>query len=61
MKFSDANKSQQRRIVVNEKQKFQKIFGFGGAFTDASGINLNSLSEKTREALIRSYFSDTGT
>ncbi|VDN59158.1 unnamed protein product [Dracunculus medinensis] len=55
-----ANKSQQRRIVVNEKQKFQKIFGFGGAFTDASGINLNSLSEKTREALIRSYFSDTG-
>ena len=43
-------------IEIDRSRTFQKILGFGGAFTDAAGINLNLLKNKTRERLIRSYF-----
>lgn len=34
--------------------------GFGGAFTDSTGINLKALPETTQEYLLRSYFSPNG-
>ena len=43
-------------IVVNVSSTFQHIFGYGGAFTDAAGINLNSLSEGARIQLLKAYF-----
>lgn len=39
---------------------FQTILGFGGAFTDAAGINFESLTNITREKLLRSYFGKDG-
>lgn len=36
---------------------FNKSLGFGGAFTDATGINLNRLSSNVSKDIIRQYFS----
>uniref|UniRef100_A0A914GXF0 Glucosylceramidase n=1 Tax=Globodera rostochiensis TaxID=31243 RepID=A0A914GXF0_GLORO len=43
-------------VRVDASQKRQTIFGFGGAFTDAAGINLNALNEQTRDALLGAYY-----
>ncbi|ETN77522.1 hypothetical protein NECAME_03186 [Necator americanus] len=47
-------------ITVDARQQFQTIIGFGGAFTDSAGINLASLSERTRRKLLEAYFSENG-
>ena len=44
-------------LNVDPSQQFQEIFGFGGAFTDAAGINLNRLSDATKNTLMIQYFS----
>ncbi|KAL4236266.1 hypothetical protein ACF0H5_004653 [Mactra antiquata] len=38
----------------------QMILGFGGAFTDAATMTMNSLSPQTRHRLIASYFEQNG-
>ena len=43
-------------LKVDASQQYQEIFGFGGAFTDSVGINLNRLSEATRNTLLTQYF-----
>ena len=43
-------------LNVDATKRYQTIFGFGGAFTDAVGINLKNLSLGTRDHLIRTYF-----
>ncbi|XP_078602094.1 lysosomal acid glucosylceramidase-like isoform X1 [Branchiostoma floridae x Branchiostoma japonicum] len=43
--------------VVNRNVSYQKIKGFGGAFTDAATINIMSLSKLTQDKLIAAYFS----
>lgn len=40
------------KIVIKPDERFQKIVGFGGAFTDATGINLMSLDEDVRNKLM---------
>lgn len=47
-------------IITFKSKRYQKIYGFGGAFTDATGINVKTLSDKTRESLLKSYFSENG-
>lgn len=47
-------------IEIDRSETFQKINGFGGAFTDATGINVKSLSRETREKLLEAYFSQNG-
>lgn len=47
-------------IVIDKSKKFQIIYGFGGAFTDATGINVKLLSRRSRENLLKSYFSENG-
>ena len=47
-------------ININQSKQFQKIFGFGGAFTDAVGINLLKLSNSTQKRLLYSYFNPQG-
>ncbi|GMT24653.1 hypothetical protein PFISCL1PPCAC_15950, partial [Pristionchus fissidentatus] len=39
---------------------FQEILGFGGAFTDSTGINLNSLRKQTQDLLMQQYFGPSG-
>ncbi|KAM7286292.1 lysosomal acid glucosylceramidase-like [Ixodes scapularis] len=47
-------------VVIDSSKKYQSIFGFGGAFTDAAGINLQSLPEELQEDILRSYYSIEG-
>lgn len=47
-------------IAVDKHAKKQEIIGFGGAFTDATGINLKKLSPKLQDRIIRDYFSENG-
>ncbi|EYC05976.1 hypothetical protein Y032_0079g1284 [Ancylostoma ceylanicum] len=47
-------------VSVDARQEFQSIIGFGGAFTDSVGINLNSLKESTRQKLLEAYFGKNG-
>ncbi|CAG9533307.1 unnamed protein product [Cercopithifilaria johnstoni] len=48
------------RLKIDGQIRFQTIIGFGGAFTDAAGININSLSESAGANLLESYFGNTG-
>lgn len=47
-------------VFINSSTKYQSILGFGGAFTDAAGINIAKLSPEAQLNLIRSYYSPTG-
>ncbi|KAM7285332.1 lysosomal acid glucosylceramidase-like [Ixodes scapularis] len=47
-------------VVIDSSKKYQSIFGFGGAFTDAAGVNIQSLPEQLQEAVLKSYYSDEG-
>ncbi|KAK5649057.1 hypothetical protein RI129_003949 [Pyrocoelia pectoralis] len=47
-------------ITIDSSQLYQRIIGWGGAFTDATGININSLGEITGGRLLSSYYSENG-
>ncbi|XP_069186074.1 putative glucosylceramidase 4 [Procambarus clarkii] len=53
---SDANV----KVMVNHDLQYQTMVGFGGAFTDATGINVNTLPEDAQDQLLKSYFSPEG-
>ena len=40
-------------ISIDRSQKFQSILGFGGAFTDAAGINIAKLSSSAQDNLLK--------
>uniref|UniRef100_A0A8R1V4Z2 Glucosylceramidase n=1 Tax=Pristionchus pacificus TaxID=54126 RepID=A0A8R1V4Z2_PRIPA len=48
------------RIKLDPRVSYQEIIGFGGAFTDAAGINIGSLSESTRDRLMQTMFGKKG-
>ena len=54
------NESVFSKITINEDVKFQKITGFGGAFTESSAYNLNKLSKEKRDEVLKAYFSKEG-
>ncbi|KIH62099.1 O-Glycosyl hydrolase family 30 [Ancylostoma duodenale] len=58
--ISEDSKTAAVEISVDARQEFQSIIGFGGAFTDSVGINLNSLSNTTRQRLLEAYFGRNG-
>lgn len=45
-------------LVVDRTTKFQEIFGFGGAFTEAAAHNWRRLSEEDQARVIQLYFAD---
>ncbi|XP_031327292.1 lysosomal acid glucosylceramidase-like isoform X2 [Photinus pyralis] len=47
-------------ITIDSSKRHQTIIGWGGAFTDSTGININSLSEPAAATLLRAYYSDNG-
>lgn len=47
-------------IKIIPEQKFQKITGFGGAFTESSAYLLNKLSKENRNKILQAYFSKDG-
>lgn len=47
-------------IVIDPSVQYQKIIGFGGAFTDSAGVNLNKSSEGVRKNILNAYFGPNG-
>lgn len=47
-------------FAVNQTSRFQTILGFGGAFTDAAGLNILNISSTLQKKLLMSYFSQNG-
>ena len=47
-------------LYVDRSKKYQSIIGFGGAFTDAAGINIANLSPEAQLNLIKAYYGPTG-
>lgn len=45
-------------ITVDPSAKFQEIFGFGGAFTEATGYNMQRVSAATRQQITNHFFGD---
>lgn len=47
-------------IKIHQDKRKQSIWGFGGAFTDSTGINLLTLNESLARHVIDDYFSTSG-
>ena len=47
-------------VSIDRNKRLQSILGFGGAFTDAAGINILKLSDKLARNVIREYFGSYG-
>ncbi|ETK91600.1 hypothetical protein L915_04864 [Phytophthora nicotianae] len=47
-------------FVIDTTTTYQSIIGFGGAFTDASAINLFLLDSGLQDLLVDAYFADDG-
>ncbi|XP_029680713.1 putative glucosylceramidase 4 [Formica exsecta] len=60
IKKSFINPPQPGKIIVNQTDTYQEIFGFGGAVTDSAAINIFDLTQKTADNLLKSYFGSDG-
>lgn len=58
--FVDSPTEAWQHIVLSPNQTYQQIIGFGGAFTDAAGINFKKMPAALQQHLIDSYYSDMG-
>jgi glucosylceramidase len=47
-------------IQINPQEKFQKITGFGGSFTQSTAYLFYKLSANNRKKIIEAYFGETG-
>ncbi|XP_076621014.1 lysosomal acid glucosylceramidase-like [Colletes latitarsis] len=57
VKFNSGDQSSSNlTLTVDTKKTYQTILGFGGAFTDSTGLNIRKLSPATQYQLIRSYY-----
>ena len=43
-------------VSADPRHRYQKILGFGGAFTEASAYNLSRVDVSVREKALRAYF-----
>ncbi|XP_070542233.1 lysosomal acid glucosylceramidase-like [Ptychodera flava] len=47
-------------FTVNRTVTYQTILGFGGAFTDAAGINILNVTKDVQDKILQSYFAKDG-
>ena len=47
-------------ITLKPEERFQKITGFVGAFTESSAYLLNQMSDSSRNKIMEAYFGDQG-
>ena len=47
-------------ITLNPEKIYQKILGFGGAFTESSAYLYGELGQKNKEKVLKAYFSEDG-
>ena len=57
---STSQKDSTEMVRLDLNKRYQKITGFGGAFTESSAYLLNALSKKNRDTIISAYFSKAG-
>ena len=58
--FNNITNKNTDTVSLDTTKKFQKITGFGGAFTESSAYLLNKLSKKNRDTIIKAYFGKEG-
>ncbi|XP_046591994.1 lysosomal acid glucosylceramidase isoform X1 [Neodiprion lecontei] len=58
--FTNESATADVTLQLDLNTTFQTIHGFGGAFTDATGINIKLLSNATADYILRSYFGEEG-
>lgn len=54
--LADAATARMPKLVVNTGRRFQRIEGFGGAFTEAAAVTWQQLPATERDAVLRDYF-----
>lgn len=57
---SDSSGYTRLTVTVDGSRRYQEILGFGGAFTDSSGVNINAMSEPVRDMIMQAYFGEEG-
>ena len=55
-----SNVTLKHSINIDRTKKYQKIIGFGGAFTEASGLNIKTLPKELQNNIINDYFGENG-
>ena len=58
--YKPASFDAEAEIIIDLGKKDQKIWGFGGAFTDAAEVTYHSLSKNKQEEYIKACFSENG-
>ena len=57
VQYSDVKDTKANEIVLDENETFQEILGFGGAFTDSAGYNINLMGEDSiKRKIIEAYY-----
>ena len=56
----ELNGSEGKTITINRNKKYQRLLGFGGAFTDAAAINILGLGSGMSQRIISDYYSSDG-
>lgn len=60
LRFKPTRNEKVPLVDLDPEKRFQKIFGFGGSFTEASAYVLDGLGKEKRQEVLHSYFSPEG-
>ena len=56
--YTTEDDPERHKVVLDENETFQEIIGFGGAFTDSAGHNINLMADQILiDKIIESYYS----
>ena len=57
VEYTPEDDSDRYEFLLDESQTFQEILGFGGAFTDSAGYNINLMKDETIiNKIIEAYY-----
>merc|ERR1711963_1313466 len=57
VQYSNVKDTKANEIVLDENETFQEILGFGGAFTDSAGYNINLMGDDSiKRKIIEAYY-----
>ena len=57
LQYSKDSVENAKEIILDESLAFQEILGFGGAFTDSAGYNINLMKdENIKRKIIEAYY-----
>lgn len=61
IKFNEISNNPEKRLInIYPSVTYQKIIGFGGAFTEAGGYALSTVSDEINNKIMNDYFSSNG-